>query len=97
MSELQVELIPALSDNYMFLLFEPVSGASGIVDPAEAAPVLEALAKKGALARFDHQHPPSWRSHCGQSRTQAKTGAKLVGPKADAGRIRWARSIIGRR
>jgi hydroxyacylglutathione hydrolase len=47
MASLTVELVPALSDNYVYLIHDPATGASGVVDPAEAAPVEAALARAG--------------------------------------------------
>ena len=54
--------IPQLSDNYAYLLVDPASGEAGIVDCAEAEPVLEEVARRGVLLRavlathhhFDH-------------------------------------------
>lgn len=40
---MQVHRIPALSDNYIFLLYEPNRHVAAVVDPAEAQPVLELL------------------------------------------------------
>ena len=34
MAELEVELLPALTDNYIYLLREPSTGTTGVVDPA---------------------------------------------------------------
>ena len=31
---LEIELLPILSDNYCYLLHDPASGVSGVVDPA---------------------------------------------------------------
>ena len=50
MVQLEVDLIPVLSDNYMYLLHEPREGVTAIVDPAVAGPVLTALKERG---RFD--------------------------------------------
>jgi hydroxyacylglutathione hydrolase len=54
--------IPQLSDNYAYLLVDPASGEAGIVDCAEAAPVLDEVARRGVSLRavlathhhFDH-------------------------------------------
>lgn len=39
--------IPAFSDNYIWMLSNPVSRQAWVVDPGEAAPVLEALSERG--------------------------------------------------
>jgi hydroxyacylglutathione hydrolase len=54
--------IPQLSDNYAYLIVDPASGEAGIVDCAEAAPVLDEVARRGVSLRavlathhhFDH-------------------------------------------
>lgn len=50
--------IPALSDNYIFLLHDPEQRAAAVVDPAEAAPVLHQLERLGAslTAIFNTHH-----------------------------------------
>lgn len=40
---MQIYRIPALSDNYIFLLYDPNLKVAAVVDPAEAAPVLAQL------------------------------------------------------
>lgn len=44
---LEVFRLPALSDNYIWLLREPSSGATAVVDPADAAPVVAEVARRG--------------------------------------------------
>jgi hydroxyacylglutathione hydrolase len=54
--------IPQLSDNYAYLIVDPASREAGVVDCAEAAPVLEEVARRGVTLRavlathhhFDH-------------------------------------------
>ncbi|HJP97214.1 MAG TPA: hydroxyacylglutathione hydrolase [Rhodanobacteraceae bacterium] len=51
--------LPALRDNYIWMLSDPVSGMALVVDPGEAEPVLRALAEDGrTLAAFllTHHH-----------------------------------------
>lgn len=43
----QIERVPCLSDNYAWLLHEPAAGVTAVVDPAEVAPVVEALRQRG--------------------------------------------------
>jgi hydroxyacylglutathione hydrolase len=87
MSELLIRQIPALRDNYVYLLREPESGATGVVDPSVAAPVLEALKETGwrlthilnTHHHFDHTG--------GNAELKEATGAIVVGPRADRDRI----------
>ena len=41
---MEIVQIPALADNYVYLLHEPASGTTAAVDPPEAEGVLRALA-----------------------------------------------------
>ena len=84
---LEIQQIPALRDNYIYLLREPKSGAVGAVDPSVAAPVLDALKQRGwKLTHIinTHHHP----DHTGGNlELKAATGAIVVGPLADRARI----------
>lgn len=55
---LQVKRLPALSDNYIFVLHDPERAIAAVVDPAEAGPVLACLNKLGAelVAIFNTHH-----------------------------------------
>ncbi len=44
---LRVDLIPSLSDNYIFLLIDAASNKCAVVDPAEAKPVLKKMQELG--------------------------------------------------
>ncbi|MBW4694119.1 MAG: hydroxyacylglutathione hydrolase [Lyngbya sp. HA4199-MV5] len=45
---MQVYRLPALSDNYIFLLHDPLQNLAAVVDPADAVPVLHCLKTLGA-------------------------------------------------
>ena len=47
MTDLTIVRIPALSDNYIWLVHDPVSEETVVIDPAEAAPVLAEAEKRG--------------------------------------------------
>ena len=87
MSQLEIEIIPALSDNYVYLLHQPSSGATGVVDPAVAEPVLERLEEKG----WDLDWIISTHHHAdhtaGNLEVKERTGCRIVGPAADRDRI----------
>ena len=87
MQSLTVEMIPVLSDNYIYLIHEPEAGVTGVVDPAVAAPVQERLAAKGWSLDWilsTHHHA----DHTGGNlELKAATGCKIVGPGKDAARI----------
>ena len=87
MSELQVEMIPVLSDNYVYVLHNASAGATGVVDPAVAEPVLALLAERGWSLDWilsTHHHADHT---AGNLEVKEKTGCRIVGPRADRDRI----------
>lgn len=84
---LEIEQIPVLNDNYVYLLHEPSSGAAAVVDPAVPEPVLAALHRRGLRLAYilnTHHHP----DHVGGNMAlQQATGCTIVGPRADRDRI----------
>ncbi len=87
MARLEIEQIPALSDNYVYLVHEPGAGVTGVVDPAVAEPVLERLRARGWKLDWilsTHHHA----DHTGGNLELKKaTGCRIAGPKKDAARI----------
>ncbi|MBD0313770.1 MAG: hydroxyacylglutathione hydrolase, partial [Microcoleus sp. T3-bin5] len=55
---MQIDRLPVLSDNYIFLLHNPELKIAAVVDPAEAEPVLQRLNELGAtlVAIFNTHH-----------------------------------------
>jgi hydroxyacylglutathione hydrolase len=84
---LDIVRIPVLSDNYVWLVHEPVSGETMVVDPAVAGPVLaEADARGWRITKIwnTHWHP----DHTGgNAEIKAATGCTITGPAAEAERI----------
>lgn len=95
MTALQIVRIPALSDNYIWLVHDPVSAETIVVDPAQADPVLAALAERGwALTAIwnTHWHP----DHTGgNAALKAATGCMVVAPAAEAAKIPTADRLVG--
>lgn len=87
MPALDIVLVPALSDNYVYLLHDAASGATAVVDPGEVAPVEAALAEHGwKLTHILNTHHHA--DHIdGNETLKAKYGATLVGPKSEESRI----------
>ena len=87
MAKLDVVQIPALSDNYIYLAHDADTGATAVVDPSEAAPVIAVLEEKGwSLSHILNTHHHM--DHIGgNAELKAKYNATLVGPKADSHRI----------
>jgi len=84
---LEIVRIPVLSDNYVWLIREPKSGAVGVVDPAVAPPVLAEAARRGwKITHILNTHHHG--DHIGGNREiVAATGCIVVGPRADHARI----------
>ena len=86
-SRIEVVRVPALSDNYIWLVHEPSSGETTVIDPAEADPVLVAADQRGwTITQIwnTHWHP----DHTGGNETiKAVTGCKVTAPAAEAARI----------
>ena len=87
MAALTVELLPALSDNYIYLLHEADSGTTAVVDPAEPGPVIAALERHGWSLDWilnTHHHM----DHIGgNAALKERYGARIVGPRAEVSRI----------
>ena len=84
---LEIVRIPVLSDNYVWLVHEPRSKATMVVDPAVADPVLEAAAARGWTITDiwnTHWHP----DHTGgNAAIKDATGCTITGPAAEFARI----------
>jgi hydroxyacylglutathione hydrolase len=84
---IEIVRIPALSDNYIWLVHEPDSGETMAVDPAEGAPVLAEAAKRGwTITQIwnTHWHP----DHTGgNAAIKAATGCTVTGPAAERDKI----------
>lgn len=97
MSELVIEQIPVLSDNYVYVLHEPGTGATAAVDPAVAEPVQELLAARGwtltHILNTHHHHDHTG----GNTALKRATGCAVVGARKDAGRIPGIDIEVGNR
>jgi hydroxyacylglutathione hydrolase len=84
---LEIVRVPALTDNYLWLVREPESGSVAAVDPAEAAPIQRALAERNwRLTHILNTHHHG--DHVGGNEAlKAATGCTIVGPRADRARI----------
>ncbi len=83
----EIVRIPALSDNYIWLMHDPASGETVVVDPAVAEPVLaQAVARGWRITQIwnTHWHPDHT---AGNAAVKAATAARVTGPAAEAARI----------
>ena len=91
----EIVRIPALSDNYIWLVHDSASGETMVVDPAVADPVLaEAEARGWKITQIwnTHWHP----DHTGgNAAIKAATGCSVTGPAAEAARIPTLDVLVG--
>jgi hydroxyacylglutathione hydrolase len=84
---LDIVRIPVLSDNYVWLVHEPESGETAVIDPAVAESVLTAAEERGwRITQIwnTHWHP----DHVGgNAAIKAATGCTITGPAAEATKI----------
>lgn len=87
MTKLEVEQVPVLRDNYVYLLHDPATQATAAVDPSVAEPVQERLAAKGwRLTHILNTHHHD--DHTGGNLALKRaTGAQVVAARHDAQRI----------
>ncbi len=87
--------IPVLTDNYIYLIHDPVSKETAVIDPALAPPVLDVLAEKNwrlTAILNTHHH---WDHVGGNLELKQKTGCKIIAAQSDSNRIPGIDSGIG--
>ena len=91
---MEIVRIPVLSDNYVWLVHEPESRETMVVDPAVADPVLaQANARGWTISAIwnTHWHP----DHTGgNAAIKEATGATVIAPAAEAARIPTADRLV---
>lgn len=87
MTQLEILQLPVLDDNYVYLAHEPKSGATAVIDPAVAQPVLQAAAAMGwSITHILNTHHHG--DHVGGNlEIQAATACEIVGFAEDRARI----------
>jgi hydroxyacylglutathione hydrolase len=84
---LDIIQIPVLTDNYIYLLHDPVSEETGVIDPALAQTVLDVLDKNSWRLTYilnTHHH---WDHVGGNLELKQKTGCKIIAAQSDRDRI----------
>jgi hydroxyacylglutathione hydrolase len=79
--------VPILKDNYAWLLRDSGTGATAIVDPADAEPVIEAIEKAGGrldMILLTHHHADHT---AGTDEVRARFKCPVVGAAADMHRL----------
>ncbi|AHE56505.1 hydroxyacylglutathione hydrolase [Sphingomonas sanxanigenens] len=84
---IEIARIPVLSDNYVWLVHEPGSGETTVIDPSVAEPVLAEAARRGwRITQIwnTHWHP----DHTGgNAEIKAATGCTITGPAGETAKI----------
>ncbi|SFL49125.1 hydroxyacylglutathione hydrolase [Shimia aestuarii] len=83
----QIVTIPCLADNYAFLIHDPASGETALVDAPEPGPILDELERRGWTLTYvliTHHH---WDHVDGLPGILAKHRASVVGNANDAERL----------
>lgn len=84
---LEIAQIPVLQDNYLFLIHDPASGETAIVDPAVEEDTVAALEARGWTPTHIFNTHHHW-DHTGANLAlKERYGLQIVGPAADRDRI----------
>ena len=84
---LKIDLVPVLSDNYSYLIYDEGSKKAAVVDPGEAGPLLVAAQERGLSIEhilITHHHGDHVQ---GVGEIVAATGCKVTGPSYEADKI----------
>lgn len=92
---IDIHILPALSDNYIYLWHDASAGVTAVVDPGEAGPVLELLATRGwHLTHILNTHHHG--DHIGgNADLMARYHPTLIGPRAEGERIEGMTATYG--
>ena len=87
MARFEIERVPVLQDNYVWLVHEPAANVTAVIDPAVTEPVLAAAKRRGwAITHIFNTH--HHHDHVGGNlEIKAATGCTIVGPSHDRERI----------
>jgi hydroxyacylglutathione hydrolase len=84
---LEIIQIPVLNDNYIYLLHDPDSAETAVVDPALAQPVLDTLAEKGWQLNYIFNTHHHWDHIGGNLELKNHTDCKIIASEYDCNRI----------
>ncbi|MEO8546795.1 MAG: hydroxyacylglutathione hydrolase [Sphingomicrobium sp.] len=85
---LEIFAVPALTDNYIWLVRDDTSGETAVVDPGDAAPALAEAERRGwpiTQVWNTHWHPDHT---AGNGAIKAASGATVSGPAAETIKVR---------
>ena len=79
-SQLEIVAVPAFSDNYIWLVHDPSSGETTVVDPGDAAPALAEAERRGWRIRQVWNTHKHWDHTNGNLAVKQATGSLVFGP-----------------
>jgi hydroxyacylglutathione hydrolase len=87
MKPIEIHMFPCLHDNYGYLVHDAEAKVTAAIDTPDAAAILAALDERGwKLTHILNTHHHA--DHAGGNlELKQRTGCRIVGPRADAGRI----------
>lgn len=91
---LTIHIIPALKDNYIYLLRDEATGHTAVIDPSEAKPVLEVLKQKGWKLHYIWNTHHHWDHTGGNLALKQQTGCKIIGFVGDKHRLPGIDQIV---
>ena len=85
---IKIEILNSLSDNYIYVLHNPINKVTAVIDPGEAKPVIDLLTKNNwNLNQIFNTHHHD--DHiAGNKQLIEKYNCKLIGPKYDQDRVK---------
>lgn len=92
---LDIVNLPCLGDNYAALIHDPDTGETAVVDTPDAGPIQAELDRRGwRLTEIwtTHHHGDHTAGHLA---LKTATGARIVGPKAEADRVPGLDTAVG--
>jgi hydroxyacylglutathione hydrolase len=80
---LEIVPVPAFSDNYIWLVHDPESGETAVVDPGDAAPALAEAERRGWTVTQVWNTHHHWDHSGGNVAIKQATGCTVSGPAAE--------------
>jgi hydroxyacylglutathione hydrolase len=84
---MEMLIVPALQDNYVYAVHDPESDAVAVIDPAEAGPVIRAVERRGwrVSAVFNTHHHDD--HIAGDLQIKSRYRCPVIGPLSERARI----------
>ena len=87
MNSLEWFQLPALQNNYVYLIHDRESGSAAVIDPSESDSVYKLISSKGLKLQYIFNTHHHWDHVGGNSDLKEKTGCQIVTSKYDKDRI----------